>query len=223
MKLLNATLRPGTIIEVLENGCIKASVPGLFSSKDKELLPKIMPFFGNHANTYSTPIELDEVWVINFTDNPQQLYWFRKDNYVENNKELLTEENVEILCNRESGVGWATIYFSDGSGWVIKKDDSKIQIRQDGSIVMQMNWPNRTIDINSECISLGSEGSSTHKAAYGDQVELFCEELLGVLKKIAMSASMSPYTAKIGVDLNLGIPKLQNMIGQISSSHVTLE
>lgn len=225
MKLINATIRPGVIVQVLENGNIKASVPGLFSSQDDpELLPAITPFFiGSYSNAYTQPTELDEVWIINFVDNPQQLYWFRKDNYIENNKEILQEENVEIICNRESGVGWATIYFSDGSGWVIKKDDSKFQIRSDGSLVMQMNWPNRTIDINSDGISLGLEGKSNHKAAYGDQLELFCEELLGLLKKVALSASMNPYTAKIGMDLNAGVPTLQNMIGKLTSSHVTLQ
>lgn len=225
MKLINAIIRPGIVVEVLEYGNIKASVPGLFSSQeDKELLPIITPFFiGSHANSYTQPTELDEVWVINFVDNPQQLYWFRKDNYIENNKEILQEENVEVLCNRESGASWATIYFSDGSGWIIKKDDSKFQIRPDGSLVLQMNWPNRTIDINSENISLGAEGKSEHPAVYGDQLVSFCTELVCLLKKLALTASINPYTAQLSVDLNNGSNKLTNMINKLTSPHVTLQ
>ena len=85
MKLVNGILRPGEVLEVLENGKIKASAPGLFSEEDKDLIPPVMPFWeliGSHANTFSTPTEGDEVWILNLTDNPLQLYWFRKDNLI---------------------------------------------------------------------------------------------------------------------------------------------
>ena len=55
MKLINGTLRPGQVLEILENGKIKASAPGLFLKEDKDNLPPIMPFFeiiGNHANSF---------------------------------------------------------------------------------------------------------------------------------------------------------------------------
>ena len=103
MKLINGILRPGNILEVLDNGKIKASAPGLFSAEDPlELLPPIMPFYelmGSHANSYSTPIVGEECWVLNMQDNPLQLYWFRKDDHIENNKGIFEEggtENVEI-------------------------------------------------------------------------------------------------------------------------------
>ena len=86
MKLANGELRPGVVLEVLSvDGIIKASVPGLFSSRDQELLPPIYPFGVGASNTFSTPNIGDEVWVLSFTDNLQQLYWFRKDNFSENN------------------------------------------------------------------------------------------------------------------------------------------
>ena len=67
MKLVNGILRPGEILEVLENGKIKASAPGLFTEEDKDLNPPIMPFWelmGGHANTFSTPIVGDEIWLL---------------------------------------------------------------------------------------------------------------------------------------------------------------
>ena len=45
MKLFKGTIRPGKVMEVLENGVIKASSPGLFSfTDDPEKLPPIMPW-----------------------------------------------------------------------------------------------------------------------------------------------------------------------------------
>ena len=40
MRLGNAILRPGKVIEVLDNGKIRASVPGLFSEEYKDKLRK---------------------------------------------------------------------------------------------------------------------------------------------------------------------------------------
>lgn len=223
MKLVNGILRPGKVIEVLENGRIRADVPGLFSSRDKELLPPIMPFPIGPANSFSQPKEWQEVWVLNFTDNPLQLYWFRKDNFEENDKEILTEENVEVLCNRESGMGWATIYFSDGSGWIIRNDESTIQIRSNGSIVMKMDWPHRTIDINSQCISIGSEGESAHPAAYADKTQEVFNTILGILKSIATVTQPNPYTMMISTVINAQINQLSDKIGTISSPHVKID
>ena len=172
MKLINGILRPGEILEVLENGKIKASAPGLFTEEDKDLNPPIMPFWeliGSHANTFSTPIVGDEIWVLNLADNPLQLYWFRKDDHITHNKEIFAETgttNVEILCNRESGVGYASLFFSDGTGWMLRNDDSRLQIFPDGHIELGMNWPHRTITIDAESIRLGD---GTHPACFGDE------------------------------------------------------
>ena len=86
---MNGELRPGTILEVLtDEGVIKASVPGLFSAQDQEVLPPIYPFCVGGSNTFSTPNVGDEVWVLSFTDNLQQLYWFRKDYFALNNGKI---------------------------------------------------------------------------------------------------------------------------------------
>ena len=143
MKLANATLRPGTITKVLNNGKIKASVPGLFMKGDEDKNPEIMPFFeicGDHANHFSTPVLGENIWVINTADNPRELYWFRKDKHIENNQFLFDEggvTNVEILCNRNGANGWATIYFSDGSGWILRYNQDFIQIAPDSSITIK--------------------------------------------------------------------------------------
>jgi hypothetical protein len=223
MELMQAILRPGKVVEVLDNGYVRASAPGLFSAKDKDKLPPIMPFFGLHANTYSSPLVHDEIWVLNVTNNPQQLFWFRKDDYKENNKELIKEENVEIICNRETGSDWATIYFSDGSGWVIKKDESVIQIRPDGSILLDSSIPNRAIDISDKCISLGSVGESAHKAAYGDVVMEVLQKIHITLESVMKAAKSNGTTLPISIAIKTHINSIEELIPKTVSDNVTLD
>lgn len=223
MKLANAILRPGKVLDVLENGYIIAEVPGLFSSQDIGKLPPIEPMFHGAENSFSQPKKYQEVWILNMVDNPQQLYWFRKDKLVEKNGALLNETNVEILCNRESGIGWATIYFSDGSGWVIQKDSSVIQIREDGSIVMKMDWPKRAIEITENAINIGTEGGSAHPAAYGDKMEDILTDICTLLKSMQLVANTNPYTVMLSKVMKPQIKKIQEKIGTISSQQVYID
>lgn len=228
MELHKATIRPGTVREILENGEIKASAPGLFSfTDDPAKMPPIMPCpFTYNSNKFSKLKLYDEVWIMNFTDNPRQLYWFRKDK-VQMNENLLdtinNEANVEILCNRDVAGEWCTIYFSDGSGWVIGKGDSIINIRPDGSIVLNTSMQNRCIDINANNISIGSEGESAHPAAYGDEVESALRAICSLLSQIGMSAIANPYTMPIGTTIMSGISGITSKLNAISSPNVTID
>lgn len=225
MKLSNGTIRPGTVLQVLANGCIKASAPGLFSATDDpNKLPPIMPWFmGSNANAYSQPKVYDEVWIMNFSDNPQQLYWFRKDN-ISNSENIPTSEtNVEIVCNRNVGGEWCSIYFSDGSGWIMGKGESVMQIRNDGTILLSIDQPGRCIDINGKNISIGKEGSSSHPAAYGDKTEEVLLALCNLLNSVAQKAMGNPHTAAIGVELMAKLPTISNKVPNISSQNVTIE
>lgn len=223
MKLCNAILRPGKVLEVLDNaGTIKVSAPGLFNENDKDNLPPVYPLFLSHCNQFSSPIVDDEIWVLNLTNNTQQLYWFRKDNFIENNEEILNGDNVEVLCSKESGMGWATIYFSDGTGWIIKNDRSVIQINKDGEI--QLNYPlaHRCIDINSNNISIGSQGESAHPAAYGDKVGDLLWKIYMTFNSIKTSAAVNPYTANIASAISM-IGDWSDEIPDIESQHVTID
>ena len=226
MRLDKGTIRPGTVLEVFEDGTIKATAPGLFSFiDDPDKLPPIMPWFiGSNSNAYSKIRQYDEVWIMNFTDNPLQLYWFRKDAVTTNSENIpIGEENVEIVCNREVGGEWCSIYFSDGSGWVISKGKSTIKIRPDGSIMMSADMPNRCIDINGKNISIGSEGESAHPAAYGDKTEEVLREICKVLSGIGWSSVLNPYTSHIGYKLMMEMPAISKKISEISSDHVTID
>lgn len=226
MNLNKGTIRPGTVLEVFDDGTIKASAPGLFSFvDDPNKLPPIMPWFiGNNSNSFSKLKQYDDVWLINFIDNPLQLYWLRKDNVSDNAENLpMHEENIEIVCNREVRGEWCSIYFSDGSGWVMSKGDSIIKIRPDGSILLSADMPSRCIDINGKNISIGSEGKSAHPAAYGDKTEAVLMDICILLNKVALSSLSNPYTFNIGNTLLMQLPNITNKISDISSEHVTID
>jgi hypothetical protein len=225
MKLEKGIIRPGIVLEVLDNGIIKASAPGLFSYLDgPEKMPPIFPWqIGSNCNNFSKPKKYDDVWIMNFEDNPLQLYWFRKDRIEHNENIPLTETNVEVLCNKKVGGDWATIYFSDGSGWIVGKGKSIIQIRPDGTILLDSNLPGRSIDICGEGIHLGGSPDSKldfHPVAYGDMTEEALCRIIAALKLIQQTAMLNPHTMPIGTALNVILPQLPGAITKISSNDV---
>lgn len=225
MKLINGLLRPGKIIKVLDNGKIKAIVPGLFNTTDDTLIPPIMPFnemIGGHPNSFSTPITGEEVWVLNLTDNPLQLYWFRKDNHIQNNENLFKEsgvEHVEVICNKEIDGKYATLYFSNGLGWILRNDKSMLQISPDGSIQLGMGIAHRNIEIKKDIINIGD---GEHPACLGDKVEEILSNICVLLQSLSDVASKSPYTASLSPVLNQA-KQINNQISSIKSTHVKLD
>lgn len=229
MKLFKAIMRPGIVLDVLDGGKIKAEAPGLFTSEDPlEKLPPIMPFLLGNSGQYSEPIKGQEVWILNTLDNPLELFWFRKDR-INNFSGVIPEEykesqNIEVLCDREIGPGqWATIYFSDGSGWIIRNGFASIHIRPNGSILLDSGQSNRVIDICGDSISLGSEGGSSEPAVLGNQLVKVLEKLNTALTKIQTAANSTLYTSPISTALGNTPALIKDMIPKILSPNVTLD
>lgn len=232
MKLIHATIRPGKVLEIVEDGAgaIKVSAPGLFTDADgTEVLPPVYPWpFGHHANAYSCPKVEDEVWVISFTDNPLQLHWVRKDDFPENLKDLpLADEtqNLEVVVNREfEDSKWAILYFSNDDGWMMRKgEDGLINIRQDGSILLKTNFDKRIIDICEDSIALGTEGKAEDNAMLYSKWKEWADELLNQFKTTLMNAaSANPYTANLAPAFQAVAAALQPKIDPIKSEHVTI-
>lgn len=225
MKLENGILRPATIVKVVDNkGTIKVEAPGLFAiTDDPDLLPDVSPLNLFGTNSFSTPTVADEVWVLNFSDNDQQLYWFRKDD-LDNNVSLLTDKEgkIDVLLNRNSYTGWGTLYFSDGSGWVLSRDGSRVNIDPQGNIRLVHPNPHRTISITSAGISLGSEGGSAHTACFGDETANVLFKIYNTLNMLKESLKSSPYTAPAAASLE-SIEDWKNDIDNIESTNVTLD
>lgn len=245
MDLAYAHMRPGTVLEVLDSkGTIKAEVPGLFSSEDQDCLPPIYTFNLSGSNSFSSPTVGDEVWVLFFDNNPEELRWFRKDPFEKNNgsrnkngshvidkagsstgetSNIQDQKNVEVISSRESGAGWATIYFSDGTGWIIQNQDAVIQLDAEGKIRLTNGQSHGTIEINDEGISLGTGGSSSHPAPHGDKVAELFDKIVGTFLKISEAAKGSPYTTAIATAIDSDVPIYQNDSQYINSEIVTLD
>ncbi len=235
MKWMNAIMRPGTILEVVDDkGSIKASAPGLFSAEDQDKLPPIHPWPTTGSNNFSTPNIGEEVWVVNFTDNPEELFWMRKDDFSKNNgdrnktggqvggKNIQQQKNVEVLFSRESGPGWSTIMFSDDSGMLLQNNNTIIQLNPSGNVLITNGQPNGTIEISDNGISLGTKGGSEHPAAHGDSVAELFDKVIGTLKTISVAAKGSPYTMAIAEAIDRDVPKYENDSQYINSDYVTL-
>lgn len=200
----------------MEEGNIKVDAPGLFSSEDIEFLPPVMPWFDAHANSFSSVEVGDEVWVLNLKDNPRQLFWFRKDDRIAN-ADLITQENVEIICNRSTGAGYATIYFSDNSGWIVKNDDSFIRIDPYGNIDVVGTSFNAAVDT----VSLGAKAS--HPVPKGDDLQNLLAQIQSCLDTIRQAASKSCYTQHIGLAMGTMPDQIKTNIESINSTTVTIE
>lgn len=227
MILANAQIRPGRVLKVEdENGVIKASCCGLFSDQDDpEKLPPIYQFpFGN-AHQFSSPKKDDEVWVLFFEDNPLELFYIRKDNLPEHLQDILSSgyEDCEVLASRELSSGMVQIYFTDGDGWIIRNVDAVIQMRKDGSILLDTGSAHRKIDICDNSISLGSEGGSEHPAAYADKVENSLKILNNILNAVSKAAKATPFTSGIALSIDALRPTFEQSIDEIDSPHVTLD
>ena len=221
-------MRPGKVMQVLEKGRIKASAPGLFSDQeDPDNLPPVYPLLGMHANAFSSVKKDDEVWVLNFRDNDKQLHWIRKDNYnncIENFPTTDEAQNVEVIVNREYGDStWATIYFSNGDGWVIKEDDSIINIKSDGSILLKSKYDKGIVDLNDRGVSIGAEGAASDNAMLYSQWDKWLKnDLCGLLTSFSTTLKANPYTVPAGLSLDALIPKLMNSGMNIKSNYVTI-
>lgn len=227
MILKDGHIRPGRVLEVCDNfGTIKACCSGLFSDNDDpKLLPPVYPFHIGNQNHFSKPNVDDEIWVLFFPTNPQELFYWRKDSIKDTLNEVLTDEcnDAEVIASLDSGSGYAQIYFTDGTGWIISNDRAIIQIRKDGSILLDQGSKHRKIDINDDNISIGSEGKSAEPAVLGDKLEKTLEQIHDCLQAVGNAAKMSPYTATIGTTIDPYLQKISDAIDKIKSVHVTLD
>ena len=232
MKLLHGTIRPGKVLEIIEDGAgaIKVSAPGLFTDADgTEVLPPVYPWpFGHHANSYSCPKVDEEVWVMSFSDNALQLHWVRKDDFPENLKDLpLTDEaqNLEVVVNREfEDSKWAILYFDNDDGWMMRKgEDGLINIRADGSILLKTNFDKRIIDICEDSIALGTEGKADDSALLFSKWKEWADEIVNQLNTTLMSAaSANPYTVNLAPAFQGMASAIQAKIAPVESKNVSI-
>ena len=229
MRLQNAEIRPGFVLQVVDNyGTVKASVTGVFSDEaDPETLPPVYPFMSLSRGTFSHPKENDPIWVLISKDNPQELLYVRQADLSGQLADTLDKsyEDVEVLMRTESGTGYAQVLFDTEEGLIVQNDDSSVVINKEGNITISKNGSHRTIEINSDGISLGSEGKSAEPACLGDKTEDALNQLFLCIQTMATLLQSDPYASPTMTSFVSG-PLLQNAksaILKIKSKHVTLD
>lgn len=239
MNLRDCGLRPGEVLEVLDTyGTIKAEVHGIFSREDQDKLPPIQMWPMGGTNTFSSINVGDEIWVLYNETNPEQLYWFRKDDHVNNNgkfnkfttssgesKSLQEHAGIEVLFSKEVGSGWASMYYSDEDGCTIKNQDAKLQVDPNGDIIASNGQPHGTIKIDDDGINLGGAEKSEdrHPVPHGDKVEELFGKMLKAFRSIQVAAETSIYTKAIAEAIKLELGKFEDDMQYINSDHVTVD
>jgi hypothetical protein len=230
MKLQTAEIRPGFVLQVVDNyGTVKASVTGVFSDEaDPDTLPPVYPFMSLSRGTFSHPKENDPIWVLFSSSNPQELLYVRQADLNEQLSDTLDKsyEDVEVLMRTESGTGYAQILFDTEEGLIMQNDDSSIVINKEGDITISKNGSHKTIEINSDGISLGSTGKSAEPALLGDKTEDALNKLWNCVNAIVLAlTSTCPYAvpAMTQVQALNVLSTAKSAISKIKSKNVTLD
>ncbi len=227
MFLKNIHVVPGKIVEVVDTiGTIKAVSFDLFSvDEDPELLPPIYPFVEANSCTFSSPLVDDEIWIVFDESNPQLLYYLRRKQIPTHMQSLLDagDENLEIIMSRETDDALYQIFFSDGTGLKLLKDESYICINSDDSITLATSSSNRTISISPSSISLGTEGGSAEPALLGEQTKTALTQIHALFQAISAAAKPNPFTSAIAAAIDPLEPLLSAQIDKVQSVNVTLD
>jgi hypothetical protein len=229
MKLDRCEIRPGFVLRVEDNyGTVKASVTGVFADDaDPDTLPPVIPFGTLSRGTFSHPKENDPIWVLINKDNPQELLYIRQTDLSNQLSDTLDKsyEDVEVIMRTESGAGYAQILFDTDEGLIMQNDDSVINIMKNGNVQLKKNGAHRVIEINSDGISLGSEGGSAEPACLGDKTEDALNKLWNCINMLVTVLSSDPYASPgiSSVRASGVLDQAKSAILKVKSKHVTLD
>lgn len=228
MELDRCFLRPGIVVEIVDKkGTIKATSPGLFSVEDDhELLPPILPWFQGSNSSYSSPLVGDVVWILHDRSNTQLFHYIRFNRLDDSVSKMLEEsedENIEVIFSRDTSKGLYQLFFSDGTGIKLLRDNSYICIKPNGDIDIVTENSRRSISLSGDSICLGADSENaksvqTH-VAYGERVEDCLNTINSILKQLQSLATANPYTSALKPAFAT-LPKLESQISKITSDEV---
>lgn len=229
MNLGDSILRPGEVLEIVTNyGVIKASSPGFFPhDSDPALLPPILPLLQPHSGYFSSPVVGDSIWILHDLSNSQLFFYLRHSDLPKRVMDILSneDENIEVVFSRDTDKGIYQLFFSDGTGIRISKDNSIICIDPDGNIDMYTDDSNRAISISPDSVCIGARSEDAGKihthAAYGEKVEECLEMIGNILSNLRTTAMGNPYTAHLSTAL-ASVNMLSNKVKTVTSKDVKI-
>lgn len=226
MKLENCEVRPGVVLQVIDNyGRIKASCLGLFSEEDDpDLLPPMSQFLTPSATQFSQPHEGDNIWVWLFSDNPQELLYTFRGNMEKSNNDTLDDEHqdIEILMRRNTENGKIQVDYNTESGYTINNDGTNINIDNEDHDIHIRHKEGPSVMVSKDGISLGTDGKSKYSAVLGEELINVLNDIKDTFNTIKNAAAGSPYTTHIATAMTPAIAKLNNF-NKIMSKIVSLD
>jgi len=226
MRLINGEIRPGVVLEVLdEYGTIKGSCLGVFSDEDDpNLLPPIHQWPSASGTCFNQPKVNDPIWVLFFNDNPQELFYFFQADIKNHSSHILGKKpkDAQILASRDSEMGKAQLYYSSDDGWKLSKDDTRFQIDKDNNITMQKeDLEERKIAIDEDGVFIG-EKENSQPAVLGNELQDCLNKIYNALQSLQMDLAGNPYTSPAAVGLGEKLPAIYNQMNKVLSKTVSL-
>lgn len=226
MKLINGEIRPGVVLEVVdEYGTIKGSCLGVFSDEDDPaLLPPIQQWPSSSGSSFTQPKVNDPIWVLFFKDNPQELFYFFQADTKNRTSHILGNKpkDVNVISSVDSNLGKAQLYYSSDDGWKMSKEDSRVQIDKDNNITLEKeDLQNRKVAIDDDGVFLG-EKENSQPAVLGNDLQDCLTKIYNALQALQIDLAGSPYTEPASVGLGEKLPAIYNQINKILSNTVNL-
>lgn len=226
MRLACGEIRPGKVLEVLdEYGTIKGSCLGIFSDEDDpNLLPPIQQWPTTSCTSFNQPKVNDPIWVLSFSDNPQELFYTFQADIHNSSSHILGSKpkDAQILASRDSDLGKAQLYYTSDDGWKMMKDDSRIQIDKDNDIeISKDDLEERSIKVDDDGVFLGDKGKS-QPAVLGEDLQDCLTSIYNALQALSESLKGNPYTSPAAPALDSKLPSIYNKINKILSKTVNV-
>ena len=226
MKLANGEIRPGVVLEVLdEYGTIKGSCLGVFSDDDDPaLLPPIYQWPTQSGTCFNQPTVNDPIWVLFFKDNPQELFYFFQADIHNSSNHILGKKpkDAQILASRDAGIGKAQLYYTTDDGWKMSSNESRIQIDKDNNIELAKDdLEERTIKVDDEGVFLGDKDKS-QPAVLGNELQDCLTKIYNALQALETGLLGNPYTSPAAAQFSPKLAPIYNSINKILSKTVSL-
>lgn len=237
MRLCNGEIRPGKVLSVVNSyGVVKASCCGLFSElDDTEKLPPVRPFLRMSPTSYVKPNVGDDIWVMVFHDNPQELYYMFQGCSEKTNTTYLgdvdtdTSEQCEILSKHGDDDSPAVVKYSDTEGWNVKCGETGMNVRPDNTVVVgnvskeNENFKGIVIDDNHINLCANNNTENTQPAVLGTELTKCLNNIVDLLMQVSASCKADPYTAHIAVAIESKMSQFVESIDPIKSKNVVLD
>lgn len=208
MDLADFKLIPAVIDSVNDPeklGRVKCTIPGITDNSMicEDNMPWVMPLPMSGYQRFSMPMNGQKVWVLVDKDDNQNLWYLPLFEYIDITEDYLNEaygKNAEILVSRNLGGQKAMSTYDDDNGFVTELRNSKIQIEQDGDVMIKSNDSNVRINGGVIFTGKGTESDNGYeRAVKGETLRDLLIELKGKFSTFKTACNSSPYTKHLSI------------------------